>query len=295
MSEDAPENVEFKFQTVGEQLRIERERRGLSLADVALKTRVPIRHLQAIDKSDFSSLPGSTYTIGFARSYARCLEMDDARIAADLRNELTEQGQQGFVPTPQFEPADPARVPSKLFAWTAAGIGVLVVAGYLLWRSMMADIPTNQAADPTIATDTSGVADTAKPMAAAVANDVLDPKGQVVLTAKEEVWVKIYDKQKKRLYENTMKVGDSFSVPVDVNGPMILTGRPDVLTVTIGGKAVAPLGPPNKTVADLDISAAALAARPVAAPGLTEAATAPATGKTPNGTQPQQPSAPGTQ
>jgi cytoskeleton protein RodZ len=281
VSEDAPENVEFKFQTVGEQLRIERERRGLSLADVALKTRVPIRHLQAIDKSEFSALPGSTYTIGFARSYARCLEMDDARIAADLRNELAEQGQQGFVPTPQFEPADPARVPSKLFAWTAAGIGVLVVAGYLLWRSTMVEMPVNQAVGAESAVDASIQTDAAKPSTPANTVDAIDPKGLVVLTAKEEVWVKIYDKQKKRIYENTMKAGDSFTVPADADGPMILTGRPDVLTVSIGGKAVAPLGPPNKTVADLDISAAALTARPAAAPGLTPAQTAPATGTAP--------------
>ena len=47
---------------------------------------------------------------------------------------------------------------------------------------------------------------------------------------------------------------------------MILTGRPDALAVTVGGKSVAPLGPPEKSVSDLPISGAALLARPAAPP-----------------------------
>jgi hypothetical protein len=86
--------------------------------------------------------------------------------------------------------------------------------------------------------------------------------GAVVITATDNVWVKVYDADDKRLYENEMKAGDSFTVPPDVNKPMIVTGRPQVLTVTIGGKPVPPLGAADKTIADVDVSAAALLARP---------------------------------
>ena len=61
-----------------------------------------------------------------------------------------------------------------------------------------------------------------------------------------------------------MKAGDSFTVPPDANKPMIVTGRPQVLNVTVGGKAVPPLGVADKTIADVEVSAAALLARPAA-------------------------------
>jgi cytoskeleton protein RodZ len=88
--------------------------------------------------------------------------------------------------------------------------------------------------------------------------------GAVVLTAKEPVWLRIYEAGGKRLFEKEMAANESYTVPADAASPEILTGRPDALKVTVGGKEVAPLGPPQKTVKDLPISAAALSARPPA-------------------------------
>jgi hypothetical protein len=101
-----------------------------------------------------------------------------------------------------------------------------------------------------------------------------NPDGAVVLTATDNVWVKVYDADNKRLYEKEMVKGDSFTVPQDANKPMIVTGRPQVLTVTVGGKEVPALGPADKTVADLEISAKALLARvPAPAPAESTAST----------------------
>jgi cytoskeletal protein RodZ len=262
VGENSPSEDEFRFHTVGEQLKAERERLTLSLSDLAAKTRVPMRHLESIEKSDFAALPGSTYTLGFARSYARALDMDAAKVSSDLRVEMAQGGHEGYQPPAQnYEPADPARVPSRTLAWTAAAIGILVVAGYFAWRTMAlggADIIETPAA-------------TAQKMEAPAANagseSVAPTGGAVVLTATDNVWVKIYDAENKRLYENEMKAGDSFNVPQDANKPMIVTGRPQALRVTVGGKAVAPLGEIDKTIADVEVSSAALLARPPANAG----------------------------
>jgi cytoskeleton protein RodZ len=256
VGENSPSEEEFRFHTVGEQLKAERERLGLSLSDLAAKTRVPMRHLESIEKSEFAALPGSTYTLGFARSYARALEMDAAKVSSDLRVEMAQGGHEGYqAPAQNYEPADPARVPSRTLAWTAAAIGVFVVAGYFVWRSMTlgdaGDITTPVAVEQKV----EAVATTTAPAPTG---------GAVVLTATDNVWVKIYDAENKRLYENEMKPGDSFTVPQDANKPMIVTGRPQVLNVTVGGKAVPPLGTADKTIADVEISSAALLARPAA-------------------------------
>jgi cytoskeleton protein RodZ len=252
VGENSPGTEEFRFHTVGEQLKAERERLGLSLSDLAAKTRVPMRHLESIEQSEFSALPGSTYTLGFARSYARALDMDAAKLSSDLRIEMAQHGHEGYTaPTQNYEPADPARVPSRALAWTAAAIGVLVVAGYFLWRSMtLGDAPLLPA--PT------AVAQKSAPAAAAPAPAA---GGPVVLTATDNVWVKIYDAENKRIFEKEMTAGENFTVPANANKPMIVTGRPQILNVTVGGKAVPSLGDADKTIADVEISAAALLAR----------------------------------
>ena len=78
VEDDSSVEEEFRFHTVGEKLKAERERLGLSLSDLAASTRVPMRHLDSIEKSEFSNLPGTTYTLGFTRSYARAVQLDAA-------------------------------------------------------------------------------------------------------------------------------------------------------------------------------------------------------------------------
>ena len=51
-------------------MRVAREEKGLTLEDVAAQTRIPRRHLESLENSDWERLPAPTYTTGFAKSYA---------------------------------------------------------------------------------------------------------------------------------------------------------------------------------------------------------------------------------
>lgn len=241
---------------VGERLADERRKQGIDLTAIGERTRVPLRHLEAIEKSDFAALPGSTYALGFARSYARALGMDASAIGSDLRSELSDSGHDGHhTPTQSYEPADPSRVPPRALAWSAAGIAALLLIGYLVWRSMAfdgavpEDIPVaRQAAD-------------AVPAAEAPATTAPDPSGDVVLTANDTVWVRIYDGAGKRLYEKEMQKGDRYSVPKDADNPMINTGRAQAIDVTVGGSKVESLGPADLPILDVGVSAEQLLKR----------------------------------
>jgi cytoskeleton protein RodZ len=268
VEEEAPENEEFTFQTVGEKLKEERERRGWSLDDVATRTRIPIRHLESLEKSTFSKIPGTTYAIGFARSYARTMEMDEVKLSSELRGELAASGQSAFpAPLQNYEPADPSSVPSRMLAWTAAGIGALVVAAYFVFRSFSLGDATAPVETPVAATKPADAP------ATNVAAPAAPTSGEVVMTATGVVWVKVYDADKKRLFEAEMKAGDKYTVPADANGPMLVTGRPDLLSFTVAGQSIGPLGTAERTVSDVGISAKAFAERPPAA--APEANTAP--------------------
>src|SRR5438270_826877 len=106
------EPVEPDAQTVGEQLRVAREKQDVSLDDVAARTRIPRRHLESIEQSAWDRLPAATYTIGFAKSYASVVGLDRSDIGDRLREEMG--GHRFATTTPEiFEPADPRRAMPK--------------------------------------------------------------------------------------------------------------------------------------------------------------------------------------
>lgn len=249
--------------TPGAKLRAAREAQGLSLQDVATRTRIAQRQLEAVERDDYGALPGIPYAVGFARAYARAVDLDEVVIAAEVR-EAVHGSDLGANRYEAFEPADPARVPSRTLAWTLAAIVLLLVGGYIIWRTQLFTPPTSEEiaaqAPARPAARPAGVAAPAAPV----------PQ-TVVFTAVDDVWLRIVDEAGERLKDGTMKKGERFTLPAGARNPTILTGRPQALSVTVDGKPVAPLGEADRTIADVPVSAEALLARGAAAAGAQEA------------------------
>ncbi|MEO5938041.1 MAG: helix-turn-helix domain-containing protein [Sphingomonas sp.] len=261
MDEDqAPDQASLFPKSTGDKLREAREAQGLTLADIANRTRVPTRHLEAIENGDYSSLPSPTYTIGFAKSYARVVGLDEKMIASEVRN----NPYLPLAPVTDYEtyqPGDAKRLPSPGLAMIAGAIGVLVLVAVVLWYGTSL---FRGSEEPAATPPENTIAAAPEPAPAPVSG------GQVALTATDSVWLKIYDATGKILFEKTMTPGERYDVPADANGPMINVGRPDKIQVTVNGSAVAPLGDGKVALQDVPISAAALQARgsgqPAAAP-----------------------------
>src|SRR5437870_1763683 len=54
----------------GRRLREARERRGVTLRQIANATKISVRALEALERNDFSRLPGGIFSRSFVRSYA---------------------------------------------------------------------------------------------------------------------------------------------------------------------------------------------------------------------------------
>src|SRR5205807_3195293 len=54
----------------GSRLRAARERRGLSLRQIAVATKISMSALEALERNDISRLPGGIFSRAFVRSYA---------------------------------------------------------------------------------------------------------------------------------------------------------------------------------------------------------------------------------
>jgi transcriptional regulator with XRE-family HTH domain len=61
---------------LGDFLRRERELRHISLDDVAERTKISRRYLEAIEDGQYDRLPGETFIRGFIRSYAQSMGLD---------------------------------------------------------------------------------------------------------------------------------------------------------------------------------------------------------------------------
>jgi transcriptional regulator with XRE-family HTH domain len=256
-SDDAPASVSARLVAARHVL-------GLNADEIARRTRVTIRHIEALESGDYSVLPGRPYAIGFAKAYARAVGLDDDEIADAVRQEL-----QGRAPRPeprvlnQFEVGDPAKTPSRLIGWLALLlVGAILAMGGIFWRSYYAPAvslpPLVQAAEPAPSAPRPAQVRLAQP---AVPHP--STNGPVIFTALEDgIWVKFYDGQGKQLMQKQLAKGESYTVPADAISPKLWTGRPDALSITIGGQPVPRLGEAEKVMKDVPIDAASLRARP---------------------------------
>lgn len=242
----------------GASLRAAREAMRLDLPHIAAETRIPLRHLQAIEDEQFASLPSRTYALGFARTYAKAVGLDPEVITDAVRAELADGPMRRTVAATGMEPGDPARLPSSGLAWAAgAAVLILAIGAFAFFRTYFgAGVEPGSLLPP----EPAATATTA-PAPAAV------PSGAVVLTATEDgVWVRLYEEGGERLTERILAKGETLEVPPAARDPRINTGRPDALAVTIGGQPVAKLAETPQTISGMPVSAAALAARGSAAP-----------------------------
>lgn len=125
----ALDEVEFteplESNTPGSVLRRTRESRGQSIADVVQVIRFSARQIEALERDDYASLPGSTAVRGLVRNYAKFLKLDAAPLLAQL---------DPAVPVPEADVRPPTnmgeaehsnfveQIPPKLIA-----VGVLLV------------------------------------------------------------------------------------------------------------------------------------------------------------------------
>jgi len=106
----------------GEELRREREIRGISLKEIADTTKISKRFLEAIERNDHKTLPAPVFTRGFVREYARYLGLNSEEMvnrynfAAVGDDRIEQSGHLERLTTPQAPPvprkkAQPISIP----------------------------------------------------------------------------------------------------------------------------------------------------------------------------------------
>jgi cytoskeletal protein RodZ len=265
--------VEPEVSPVGEQLRVAREEKGLSLEDVAAQTRIPLRHLASIETGDWENLPAATYTVGFAKSYASAVGLDRVEIGNQLREEMG--GQRFASSSPEFfEAADPARTMPK---WLVVG----AIAAVILLVVVMSWLNRRSLDEPDAAANTAAAANetVVTPQAVPAGPVPVAQGGPVVLTAIAPVWLQVSERGGPVLFSGMLQPGQTYPVPPSATAPVLKTGKPEAIKITVGNAFAGPVGPTATTVTNVSLLGADLLKSPAAAAA--SAAPTPATASSP--------------
>jgi cytoskeletal protein RodZ len=99
-------------------LAAERERQGLSRADIAQRLHMSVAQVEALEVGDYERLPRGPFLRGFARNYARALGLDAGAIVGLLAtNAPLEIAPRMFDPPADAEGGGVIRMKFRASAW----------------------------------------------------------------------------------------------------------------------------------------------------------------------------------
>lgn len=257
--------------SLGETLRTKREKKKLSLEDVANKLCIKEVYLKALEDGHYYAFPSRVYGIGFLRTYSKFLGLDSDLMVAEFHAE-TSDIKDAPLDMPVIEKH--LALPSK----KTLGILALVIALILiLWFTIAALISTDlssKLSEPVL--NTTATDETAQPtespliadesLQTSEANPVLqtaqeevakapeskpeekelDPKAltaKAAFVATKDVWVRLYNTEtKKIILDKVLRKNDSFIPESNLAVLEITTGRANLIVLYKNGEKIKTFG-----------------------------------------------------
>jgi cytoskeleton protein RodZ len=231
---------------LGTDLRKARERAGFSLPDLAARTRIPLKSLQAIEQNDFAKVPPGIFVRSFIRSYAREVGVDPVTAVAQFRamtDPVDEPAQES-----KNEPAiDDRMEPGSYrpdFAESRPGWGYALIVAALLIGVISMNRDTAQ--------DTSGKATAATAPGPSASSDAARPVAtagsglQIELRAHGLCWIRA-DTDGQPALARLLQPGDTETLTAQ-RDIVLRVGDPAALSYSVNGRAGQPLGVANVAV-----------------------------------------------
>jgi cytoskeleton protein RodZ len=251
--------------SVGERLRRARLDAGKTLDQVAADTKIQIWILEAIERDDFSRIPGGVFIRGYLTAVARAVGLNPSEVLTAYSPEFAPQP---APPPPALPPPDPNEV-TRTPLWQYIVIVAMVLGAVVLWRNMtrtshdIAAAPTSPApvsAPPTTvpspavppapanqpaesgATATTGATAPIAPVEPHEGDSAVAPTAPLIVQvhANEEVWIEADADGERKVYQ-LFEQGQELRVEGQKE-IRLLVGDAAAVSYTINGKPGRPLG-----------------------------------------------------
>ena len=241
---------------VGGKLRDARERRGVSLRQIANSTKIAVSVLDALERNDISRLPGGIFGRAFVRSFASEVGLDPEATIQEFMAQFPQDSV--TVGHPQSEQIDDnealesdRRMASaflRLIALSVPIAGVVLYFGMVGQRGPVAArqpvVTVQSTAEPASATAPLVAADapntpSTQPDSPAAKEVALD-RVTVVLSARSRCWVSVTVDGEKQ-FERVLAAGEERTVTVR-DELLLRTGDAGAMVMTLNGAKAKPLG-----------------------------------------------------
>lgn len=103
-------------------LTVIREKKGLSIQNIADTTKISPRFLAAIEAQRFEELPGGIIGINYIRQYAECIGWDETELVAEFKESKTPKLDSRALAKP---PQSSTSVAHKTMRWWLRYVGAL--------------------------------------------------------------------------------------------------------------------------------------------------------------------------
>ncbi len=266
MSQGVP--VEF-VGDLGEWLRRHREAKKLSLADIASQTKVGVTYLKAIEENQYGLIPNMVSAKGFLRSYARCLELDEAEVLRLFSESLpkTKAPSDAEVKagiTSYIRSNKSHRLPIPLSVVTWGGVAILFLLAINLLNfderpQTTPRIPAPRLEHSPITPEPLTQGPSTPELPAASQEPVVETSSSttekqfiLVVEAMEHSWVKVVidgSEVKEALLQAHEKVQWEAKEKF-----LLTTGNAGGIRVNLNGKDLGPLGPRGKVLHNIPFS-----------------------------------------
>ena len=250
------------METIGEHLKRVRKTCGYSLEDVSHVTKINLRYLEAIENGEFSKIPGETFLLGFLRSYARFLGINEKELISNLKErEHKEVVSPAISDTEEVigELRFPLHRTLRIILPLGAGIIALLIIIILFGGGRnSATIQSSKvvkeinAAPETIEVKHEAISQPAAESPVASSQPVL-----LKLSAKELTWIQV-KLNKDEVKEILLKPGESVTWQEDDKITMTL-GNAGGVEAEVNGKLQGPLGKSGEVVRNIVITTAGIA------------------------------------
>lgn len=144
---------------LGTKLKRAREASGVALRDIAVATKISVSALEALERNDFSRLPGGIFSRAFVRSYATAVGLDPEATVQDFLAEITRsESEAARVATehPEVTAEDRAfldRQKKAIRLLQIAGVLVVIAIGTgatFAWMKWTKSSPATEAPPPSV-------------------------------------------------------------------------------------------------------------------------------------------------
>ncbi len=126
---------ESPLETVGQDLRAARLRRGDEIASVSRALKIRKDHLEALENDRLEDLPGKTYAIGFVRSYARHLGLDSTLYVERYKQDISGRPEETSREPAPIHQDEGRRLPQGWRIIAVVLLGLVAYGGYHLFSS----------------------------------------------------------------------------------------------------------------------------------------------------------------